>query len=107
MPLNGLTKMTKIEVVVAGEHAPAVREQFQGAGATGFTSVSGVSGLGHHGYHQGRLLFNQQATLEMLITVVPDTKSEALVAGLRRLLDGSPGVMFVTDTYVSRPEYFS
>jgi len=107
MPLTGLTKMTKIEVVVVGEHAPAVREQFHGAGATGFTSVSGVSGLGHGGYHQGRLLFNQQAALELLITVVPEDKAEALVAGLRRLLDESPGVMFVTDTYVSRPEYFS
>ena len=107
MSVDGLAKMTKIEVVVAGEHVPAVREQFRSAGATGFTSVSGVSGLGHHGYHQGRLLFNQQAALELLITVVPDTKSGALIAGLRRLLDDSPGVMFVTDTYVSRPEYFS
>lgn len=107
MSLNGLTKMIKIEVVVPGEHVPAVREQFRGAGVTGFTSVSGVSGLGHNGYHQGKLLFNQQATLELLITVVPDAKSEALIAGLRRLLDDSPGVMFVTDTYVSRPEYFS
>lgn len=106
MSVNGLTKMTKIEVVVAGENAAAVREQFRGAGATGFTSVSNVSGLGHGGYHQGRLLFNQQAALELLITVVPETKSGALIAGLRRLLDDSPGVMFVTDTYVSRPEYF-
>ena len=106
MSVNGLTKMTKIEVVVAGEHVPAVREQFRSAGTTGFTSVSGVSGLGHHGYHQGRLLFNQQAALELLISVVPQTKSEALIAGLRRLLDDTPGVMFVTDTYVSRPEYF-
>lgn len=107
MSVEGLTKMTKIEVVVAGEHAPAVREQFRSAGATGFTSVSGVSGLGHHGYHQGRLLFNAQAALELLITVVPETRSGALIAGLRRLLDDSPGVMFVTDAYVSRPEYFS
>ncbi|MHA7649122.1 P-II family nitrogen regulator [Mycobacterium sp. ML4] len=106
MSLNGLTKMTKIEVVVSGEHVSAVREQFRGAGVTGFTSVSGVSGLGHHGYHQGRLLFNQQAALELLITVVPETKTAALIAGLRRLLDDSPGVMFVTETYVSRPEYF-
>gem|GEM_PF-3925030 len=60
MSVEGLTKMTKIEVVVAGEHAPAVREQFRSAGATGFTSVSGVSGLGHNGYHQGRLLFNHR-----------------------------------------------
>ena len=84
-----------------------MRDLIAGVGATGFTSLSGVSGLGHHGYHQGRLLFNQQATLELIITVVPDDKVEALLAGLRRLLDSSPGVLFVTETYVSRPEYFS
>ncbi len=102
-----LTKMIKIEVVVAGSDAPAVRDLIKSVGATGFTSLSGVSGLGHHGYHQGRLLFNQQATLELLITVVPEDKVEALLAGLRPLLDASPGVMFVSETYVSRPDYFA
>ncbi|MCK5752231.1 MAG: transcriptional regulator [Mycobacterium sp.] len=102
-----LTKMTKVEVVVAGKDAPAVRELIGSVGATGFTSLSGVSGLGHHGYHQGRLLFNQQATLELIITVVPQERADALLAGLRPLLDASSGVMFVTETYVSRPEYFS
>ncbi len=71
------------------------------------TASTAGSGLGHHGYHQGRLLFNQQATLELIITVVPDDKVEALLAGLRRFLDAPPGVLFVTETYVSRPEYFS
>jgi nitrogen regulatory protein PII len=99
--------MTKIEVVVSGSDAPAVREMIRSVGATGFTSLSGVSGLGHGGYHQGRLLFNQQAALELLITVVPEEKVEALLAGLRPLLDTSSGVMFVTETYVSRPDYFS
>ncbi|MCX6484297.1 MAG: transcriptional regulator [Mycobacterium sp.] len=107
MTTVGLAKMTKIEVVVSGGDAPAVREMIQSVGATGFTSVSGVSGLGHGGYHQGRLLFNQQAALELLITVVPEEKVEALLAGLRPLLDTSSGVMFVTETYVSRPDYFS
>jgi hypothetical protein len=102
-----LTKMTKVEVVVSGGDAPAVRELIQSVGATGFTSLSGVSGLGHHGYHQGRLLFNQQAALELIITVVPEGKAEALMAGLRPLLDASSGVMFVTETFVSRPDYFS
>lgn len=106
MTRSELTKMTKIEVVVAGAEAGAVQEIFKATGATGFTSVSGVSGLGHGGYHQGRLLFNQQATLEMLITVVPDDRADAVLAGLRPLLDESSGVMFLTDTYVSRPEYF-
>ncbi|BBY60420.1 P-II family nitrogen regulator [Mycolicibacterium sarraceniae] len=107
MNVPTLTKMIKIEVVVPGGDASAVRELIQSVGATGFTSLSGVSGLGHHGYRQGRLLFNQQAALELLITVVPESKADALLAGLRPLLDASSGVMFVTETYVSRPEYFS
>ena len=107
MTTIGLAKMTKVEVVVSGGDAPAVRELIRSVGATGFTSVSGVSGLGHGGYHQGRLLFNQQAALELLITVVPEEKVEALLAGLRPLIDTSSGVMFVTETYVSRPDYFS
>ena len=107
MTTVGLAKMTKIEVVVSGGDAPAVREMIRSVGATGFTSLSGVSGLGHGGYHQGRLLFNQQAALELLITVVPEEKVEALLSGLRPLLDTTSGVMFVTETYVSRPDYFS
>jgi nitrogen regulatory protein PII len=99
--------MIKIEVVVSGSEAPAVRELIQSIGATGYTSLSGVSGLGHGGYHQGRLLFNQQAALELIITVVPESRTEALLAGLRPLLDVSSGVMFVTETFVSRPDYFS
>ena len=102
-----LSKMAKIEVVVSGSDAAAVREIFRTSGVTGFTSVSGVSGLGHGGYHQGRLLFNDQATLEMLITVVPFEKLDSLLAGLRPLLEDSSGVMFLSDTFVSRPEYFS
>jgi nitrogen regulatory protein PII len=104
---SDLTRMTKVEVVVNGADAPAVRDLFRDAGASGWTSVSGVSGLGHHGHHQGRLLFNQQATLEMIITVMPDDKVDALLAGLRPLLDGTSGVMFVSETWVSRPGYFT
>ena len=107
MNSTSLTRMIKIEVVVSGSEAPAVRELIQSIGATGYTSLSGVSGLGHGGYHQGRLQFNQQAALELIITVVPESRTDALLAGLRPLLDASSGVMFVTETFVSRPEYFS
>ncbi|WP_372789992.1 P-II family nitrogen regulator [Paraconexibacter sp.] len=106
MDHDGLTKMTKIEVVVGGTEVPAVRELIQTSGASGFTSVSGVSGLGHGGYHQGNLLFNERDTLALLITVVPDDRAAGLLAGLRPLLEQASGVMFVSDTYVSRPEYF-
>ncbi len=106
MSRDGLTRMTKVEVVVAGDDVPTVREVFAAADATGWTSVSNVSGLGHGGLHQGNLLFNERATLSLLITVVPDERAEALIAGLRELLEDRSGVMFVSDTYVSRPEYF-
>lgn len=103
----GLTRMTKVEVVVPGADAPTVRALFRDAGATGYTTLSGVSGLGHHGERAGPLLFNQRDALEMLITVLPDERAGALLAGLRPLLAASSGVVFVSDTYVSRPDYFT
>ena len=101
-----LTRMHKIEVVVGGDDVPAVRDLFTQAGVTGWTGIDNVSGLGHGGYHSGRQLFNDRDALTMLITVAPDDKIAPLVAGLRALLEERPGVMFVTDTSVSRPEYF-
>lgn len=103
----GLAAMTKIEVVVEGTDEAAVRDLFLDAGASGYTAVTGVSGFGHHGPHQGRLLFNDRASLSMLITVVPDDRVQAIVDGVRRLLEARPGVLFVTRTAVSRPHYFA
>jgi nitrogen regulatory protein PII len=99
--------MTKVEVIVGAEDAPVVRDLFTSAGVTGYTTVSGVSGMGHAGHHQGRLLFNDRAGLAMLITVLPDDHVDAILAGLRELFTAHSGVMFVTDTYVSRPDYFT
>ena len=106
MSWDDLAPMAKIEVVVDGDQVPAVRDLFMDAGATGYTGVSGVTGFGHAGHRQGRLLFNDRASLSMLITVVPEDKVSSLVAGLRQLLDGRHGVFFVTETHVSRPDYF-
>ena len=105
--MNGLTKMTRLEVVVSGRDAPPIRDLITSAGATGYTSVSGVSGLGHHGQRSGALLFNEYDTLTMLITVLPPEKAPELINAVRSMLEGRPGVMFVAETYVSRPEYFS
>lgn len=103
---TGLTPMTKIEVVVAGEDLPALRDVFTTAGATGYTSIANVSGVGHHGFHQGRLAFNTRDALTLVITVVPDESADTVLAGVQHLLADRLGVMFVSDTYVSRPEYF-
>ena len=107
MTTSTLTPMTKIEVVVGTDDAAEVAELVRSVGARGYTSVTGVSGVGHHGAHGGRLLFNDHDTLTLLITVVPDDRADAIVAGIRPLLDRTSGVMFVSPTAVSRPEYFA
>lgn len=106
MGRDRLTRMTRIEVVVAGEHAREVQDLFTSAEATGFTSVSNVAGRGHGGYHEGRLLFNDVDSLTLLFTVVPDERADDLIEALGALLEERPGVMFVSDTAVSRPGYF-
>jgi nitrogen regulatory protein PII len=101
-----LTPMTKIEVVVLGEDVGRVRAIFERAGAAGFTTVTNVSGLGHAGYHEGRLAFNDYDGLALLFTVTPEERAPELVEGLRALFEHRPGVMFVSDIRVSRPGYF-
>ena len=107
MSRSGLTPMTKIEVVVQGDDVPAVGEVLTTCGATGYTVLSGVSGLGHHGFHQGRLHFNDRDGLHLLLTVVADDSADAVIGALRAFLEDRPGVLFVSDTYVSRPGYFT
>jgi nitrogen regulatory protein PII len=103
----GLTTMTKVEVVVNGEDAPAVEAIFAEAGASGFTAISNVSGLGHGGYHQGRLAFNDRNALALLMVVLPDEAASELLEGLRALLRSRPGVLVVSEVGVSRPDYFT
>jgi nitrogen regulatory protein PII len=102
-----LTAMTRIEVVVGGDDAPVVMQLFSEVGATGFTAVSNVSGLGHGGFHQGRLLFNDRSGLVLLFVVLPTERVGTLIDGLRALLENRPGVFLVSETHVSRPEYFA
>lgn len=102
----GLTPMARIEVVVEGEHVPTIRDILLGSGATGYTALHGVSGFGHGGQHEGRLLFNDRNSLSLLISVIPVDRAEPLIAGVRKVLEDHHGVMFVSETHVSRPEYF-
>lgn len=103
----GLTPMTKLEVVVRGEDVPAVTDALAACGATGYTVLSAVAGLGHHGVHQGRLHFNDRDTLRLVLSVVSEDRTDAVVSSIRALLEDRPGVLFVSPTNVSRPEYFT
>lgn len=103
---NELAPMVRVEVVVNGDDVVLVRDLMLASGVVGFTMVSGVAGLGHAGYHQGSLLFNEHDSQALLLAVTPADRAEAVIAGVRTLLAERPGVMFVSDCYVGRPEYF-
>ena len=104
---SSLYPMTKIEVVVNGVDVARVQSILEDAGVSGFTMLGNVSGLGHGGFHEGRLAFNDRDGLTMLITVVPEPSVADLVDRLRVLLENRAGVMFVSETQVSRPDYFT
>jgi nitrogen regulatory protein PII len=98
--------VVKIEVVIGGDDVSYVEEVFRAAGAVGFTAIPNVSGFGHSGYHEGRLAFNDRSSLQMLVVVVPEERAAEIIAGVRALLGDRAGVLMVTESWVSRPEYF-
>lgn len=104
---DGMTRMTRVEVVVGAGDAPAVTDLVTSGGAIGYTVLPVVGGLGHHGHHQGRLHFNDRDGLRLVLTVVADAHADALVQAIRSLLEERHGVLFVSDTWVSRPEHFT
>jgi nitrogen regulatory protein PII len=104
----GLTlhPMKEIRVVVAGEHRAFVTELLDKVQATGYTIIGNVSGKGHHGFRESHFMFNDQESLVIIMTVVPEEKVEPILAGLRPLFDRHSGVMFVSDVSVSRRDRF-
>lgn len=103
---TGFTTVARVEIVIDGAHVPTVRDLLLAGGAKGFTALHGVSGFGHSGVHEGRLLFNDRNSLSMLICIVPIDRAEAIVAGVRQLLDEHKGVVMISETQVSRADYF-
>jgi nitrogen regulatory protein PII len=73
---------------------------------SGYTVIPNVSGMGHHGYHEGRLLFNELNSQVMFVAVVAEDQVEPIVAGLEVLFERGSGVVFVSDCGVRRYGYF-
>ena len=102
-----LSKMLKIEVVISGENQEKVTNMMQDSGVTGYTIIPNVSGYGHSGTHEGRLLFNDKSSQVMVMAVAPEDVISNIARGLRTLLEGQSGVMFVSEVSVARITYFS
>jgi len=98
--------LKKIEIVVPGEREGFVRDLLDRAGATGYTLIRDIAGMGHHGFHEGRLLFNDRASLIMIMAVGTEETIHKVASGLRPLFEKSSGVMFISDTRVVRLEHF-
>ena len=102
-----LHRMKKIEVIVPGENEGLISQMLNDANISGFTLLRNVSGKGHHGFHEGKLLFNDKAVLVMFIAVAPEEAIELIAIGMKSLLEKNSGVMFVSDVSVARVDYFS
>jgi nitrogen regulatory protein PII len=97
--------MKEIKIVVQGEHLKFVTDLLDRV-ATGYTIINSVSGKGHHGFHEGHLLFNDTSSQVIIFTVVPEDRVEPVLAGLGPLFNKHSGTMFVTDVAVSRRDHF-
>lgn len=101
-----LHPMKKIEIIVAGEHEHLISSMMDEALATGYTLIRNVSGKGHHGFHEGKMLFNDKASLVLFIAVAPEEVIAILALGMKTLFQNESGVMFVSDVSVARLDYF-
>jgi len=102
-----LHPMKKIEIIVSGENEQLITTMMNEANLSGFTLLRNVSGKGHHGFHEGKLLFNDKATLVMFIAVASEEAIAIIALGMKTLFQKNAGVMFVSDVYVARLDYFS
>jgi nitrogen regulatory protein PII len=101
-----LHPMKEIRIIIEGEHLKFVRDLLDKVKATGYTVISNISGKGHHGFHEGHLMFNDTSSQVMIFTVVPEEKVEPILAGLSPLFNRHSGSMFVSDVAVSRRDRF-
>ena len=102
-----LYRMKKIEVIVSGENESLISDMLNKANVSGFTLIRNVSGKGHNGFHEGKLLFNDKSVLVMFIAVATDEAISTIAIGMKSLFEKSSGVMFVSDVSVARVDYFS
>ena len=102
-----LNKMLKLEAVVSGEDQEMVTDMMKGSGVTGYTVIPHVSGYGHDGFHEGRMLFNDKSSLVLIMVVAPEEIIKNIAEGMKALFQGKSGVMFISEVSVARFTYFS
>jgi len=103
---HSLHPLKKIEIIVKGKRETFVQDLLEESGVSGYTIHRNVAGKGTSGFHEGNLLFNDEASLVMFFAVSDESKIQAIIDGLTPLFEKSSGVMFVSDTHVVRLKKF-
>lgn len=99
--------MKKVEVIVRGQFLKDVEALLDRVKVSGYTIIPDISGKGHHGMHEGHLMFNEMHSMVMVITVMPKEKVETVLAGVKPMLEHHSGVVFISDVEVIRRDYFN
>lgn len=100
-------RLRKIEVVVLAEDQSAIGDLLKTAGLSGWTIIRDVAGMGHHGFHQGKSIFNERSGLMLFVGVGEDMVIAEVARGLARFFETRPGVTFFSDVEVMRSKYFA
>lgn len=101
-----LHPMKKIEIIVEGQHEQIISSMMDEANVTGYTLIRNVSGQGHHGFHEGKIMFNEKSSLVFFMAVASEDVIVTLALGMKTLFQNQSGVMFVSDVSVARLDYF-
>ncbi|MDR9499037.1 MAG: P-II family nitrogen regulator [Hydrogenovibrio sp.] len=99
--------LKKLEIIMEGEHQEFATDLLDHAGVKGYTIVNNLSGKGSHGFHEGHLMFNEDAVLNMIITAVPEELVSPIMEGFAPFFNKHSGVIFVSDIQVTRLEKFN
>ena len=73
--------MKQLEIIVRGQYQKDVEALLDRVKVSGYTIVSDISGKGHHGLHEGHLMFNEIHSMVMIMTVIPEEKVDTVLAG--------------------------
>ncbi|HHD77848.1 MAG TPA: P-II family nitrogen regulator, partial [Campylobacteraceae bacterium] len=90
-----LKELKRVEIILEGEHIDSLKRILEKIEIGGYTIFHNLEGKGAKGYHEGRLLFNEEDALVMLMTVVEEEKMEAIVKGLQPFFEKHSGRIFV------------
>jgi len=94
--------LKKLEIILEGAHQEFATDLLDRAGVSGYTIVNNLSGKGRHGFHEGHLMFNEEAVLIMIIVAVPEELVKPVLEGYAPFFSEHTGVVFISDIQVTR-----